>query len=265
MEGETPDDQADCGHRYLRITRPELALGLSLQQIRTFVPQFLARLTVRRDSGPIDSIEALCTFVSTRSAFVAQKTLYGYLKTRMGTRYPSMFEDDVFVSSIDVAKMHIFAACLSDLSVFAVSQALHDQADAAAHADLAEVCFNSGLADNEEQARSVDAFSMAEAKAEFSRRLAFLDWFGLPPGPDIFSASPAALVRWSPIAPELKKFDREIVENSIRFTWKEIRSQLTKRIDGPSIAGDLSRRTSGGQSAPRQGTQPSPASETDSS
>lgn len=80
-----------------------------LVRAKAFLPEFLARLTVRRDSGPIDTVESLCRFVSTRAAFVAQKTLYGYLKTRMGTRYPRMFEDDVLIASIDVAKMHVLS------------------------------------------------------------------------------------------------------------------------------------------------------------
>ncbi|EIM73317.1 hypothetical protein A33O_16150 [Nitratireductor aquibiodomus RA22] len=40
----------------------------------------------------------------------------------MGTRYPSMFEDDVFIGSINIAKLHVFAACLSDLTIHAVAK-----------------------------------------------------------------------------------------------------------------------------------------------
>ena len=92
-----------------------------------FLPDFFARFKIRLDSGPLETVDELSSFVATRSAFIAQKTLYGYLKTRMGTRYPSMFEDDVFVSSIDIAKMHVFAGCLSDLALFAASRALHSE------------------------------------------------------------------------------------------------------------------------------------------
>ncbi len=212
----------------------------SMKPVLDFLPHFFARLRMRRDSGPIDTIDELCRFVSTRSAFVAQKTLYGYLKTRMGTRYPSMFEDDVFVASIDIAKMHVFAACLSDLAIFAVARTLRDEPDERAHAELAEVCFNTGLADNEDQALRVAAFSIAEAKQAFAQRLAFVDWQTAEPGPALFSASPTALVQWAPIAPELKKFDTEIIENSIRFTWRDVRVQFDKRVDGAAIAAELS-------------------------
>jgi len=218
-------------------------VDLSLKRAKAFLPEFFARLTIRRDSGPIDSAEALCGYVSTRSAFVAQKTLYSYLKTRMGIRYPLMFEDDAIISSINIAKMHVFAACVSDLAIFAVSVALGDEAvDDEARRQLALLCYKQALADNEEQALKVAAsFSIPEAVAGFERRLAFLDWRAKLSGPELFSNSPEALFQWAPIAPELKKHDREIVENSIKFTWREVRRQLEKRVDGAAVAADAIR------------------------
>ncbi len=237
---KTPEDRFERPGGNRRIAEragPERGLA---GRIWSFLPEFFARLKIRRDSGPIDTIDGVCRFVSTRSAFVAQKTLYGYLKTRMGTRYPAMFEDDVIIESVDIAKMHIFAACLSDLAVYAAARALQDDPAATAHADLAERCFEAGLADNEEQALRVAAFSIEEAKSAFRQRLAFVDWQAAPQGPALFTRSPVALVEWAPIAPELKRHDTEIIENSIRFTWREVRQQFERRIDGASVAAELS-------------------------
>jgi hypothetical protein len=210
-----------------------------LKQARVLLPEFLARLTVRRESGPLDSVEALCRFVSTRAAFIAQKTLYNYLKTRMGTRYPSMFEDDMFIASIDIAKLHVYTACLADLAIFAAWQVRQEAAEPLAPEDckaLALHCFRRGLEDNAAPAEAVESFSAAEALADFERRLAFRDWDAGPQGVDIFSESPAALVRWAPIAPELKQFDQEIVENSIKFKWRDVRRDLGKRLDAAAVA-----------------------------
>ena len=211
----------------------------SMKQVRSFLPEFFARLGMSSDSASIDSLVALFRFVSTRSAFVAQKTLYGYVKTRMGSRYPRMFEDDIFIASIDIAKMHVFAACLSDLSLFAVSRLRRGGLDDAASRALAERCFDIGLADNDEQARRVEAFSPADAKAAFARRLAFIDWDAGVEGATLFTASPAALYEWAPIAPNLKRHDKEIVENSIRFTWRDMRTQFDKRLDIAAIIAEL--------------------------
>ena len=146
----------------------------SLKTVWAFLPEFFARLTIGRESGPLDEVDSVCRFVSTRAAFIAQTTLYGYLKTRMGTRYPSMFEDDVFVGSINIAKMQVFAACLSDLAIFAVSRALADAAvEDSKRSELALHCFLIGLEDNAQQAESVESFQPEEAVEAFKRRLAF--------------------------------------------------------------------------------------------
>ncbi|MGF1594452.1 MAG: hypothetical protein ACFCUW_14300 [Kiloniellaceae bacterium] len=213
-----------------------------LRKVGSILPIFLDRLTVRRDSGPIDSVENLARFVSTRAALIAQKTLYGYLKTRMGTRFPSMFENDDFVVSIDIAKLHVYAACLSDLALYAAVHGLPEAGIAPEQRRaLALHCFAQGLADNAEGAAKVEAFSAAETQAAFERRLAFWNWDGGLRGVDIFSESPAALVRWAPIAPELKRHDREIVENSIKFKWQEIRRSFERRIDVAALAAEIGR------------------------
>lgn len=200
--------------------------------------QFVVRLSSRRDSAPIDSVAALKRFVATRAAFIAQKTLYGYVKTRMGIRYPAMFTDDVFVSSLNIAKMHVFAACLSDLIIYAVAHALDDEAISdESRVDVALACFNQGLIDNRDQI--VAGFSAARAATEFVTRLEGTDWgFGARQRQN-FRRSPLALVRWAPIAPELKRYDTEIVENSIRFAWREVRVELHKRLDAAAIAAEL--------------------------
>lgn len=226
-----------------------------LARARAFLPEFIGRLTVRRESDPIDSIDSLSRFVSTRAAFIAQKTLYGYLKTRMGTRFPTVFEDDVFVASIDVAKLQIFAACLADLALYAVwrtrEAAPGALPDAACRA-LALACFRRGLADNAgAPSRAGAAFAPAEAEAEFTRRLAFWSWDAGPRGADIFSESPAALVRWAPIAPELKRLDQEIVENSIRFKWREVRGELDRRLAAGAVAAEAAGPA--GVAAPAEG------------
>ena len=215
----------------------------NLKTARDFLPHFLARLKLRRESGRIGTADSLREFVSTRAAFIAQKTLYGYVKTRMGTRYPSMFEDDVFISSVNIAKMQVFAACLSDLAVFAVSRALVDAAcDDAARRQLALACFREGLAQNEDPSVPPEAFDPGAALAAFERRLAFWDWQDGPRGPDIFAESPAALFRWAPISENLKQFDKEIVLNSIRYAWREVRVQLDRQLDAAALAATLAER-----------------------
>jgi hypothetical protein len=200
----------------------------------------LRLLWTRRDTFPIDSIAKLQDFLGTRSAYVAQKTLYGYVKARMGTRYPAMFENADVIASLNIAKLHVFAACLSDLTIYAVASALRDRpVGNDERLELARQCYRSAL---HEIAAAAPAQVTQGATDEFERRLADIDWRKGALLPDNFTASPHALFRWAPIADNLKNFDAEIIENSITFAWRDIREQFRKRIDAVAVADDWSRQ-----------------------
>lgn len=192
------------------------------------------RLAGRRDRSPIDSVDALAGFVATRAAFIAQKTLYGYLRTRIGTRYPEVFAQEAFARSVDVAKMQVFGGCLSDLAVYAARRALAEgNAGEEAHRALARRCMHEGLERNLEQAPA--GFDPGEIRGDFETRLAMLDWQAAGQPRTAFVQSPRALLRWAPIAQELKDFDAEIVENSVRFAWLEVVDDLGRRLRAPPI------------------------------
>ena len=69
----------------------------------------------------ITTLDDLETFIQTKSAWVSQVTLYSYLKTRMGTRYVLHFDNDEFMSSVNLAKWNIYAVALQDLTLFTFS------------------------------------------------------------------------------------------------------------------------------------------------
>ncbi len=106
--------------------------------------------------------------------------------------------------------------------------------------EMARQCYRAALHDI---AAEAPAQVTDDAIAEFERRLADADWRRGALTPENFTESPRALLRWAPIADNLKKFDAEIVENSIKFAWRDIREQFRKRIDAAAIAGDWSRQT----------------------
>jgi hypothetical protein len=159
----------------------------------------------------------------------------------MGIRYPAMFEDDAMMTSLNIAKVHVFAACLSDLTVYAVGVALHDQplGDDERRA-LAQHCY--GIALHANAGASPTPFPEQEYIESFAKRTDDTDWRNAARQPENFTASPRALLRWAPIAENLKKYDGEIVRNSVKFTWPDIREDFRKRIDGTAVGADWSRR-----------------------
>ncbi len=211
--------------------------GLNLPDFATLMGHFRNYLPGGRSAGPIASQTAMVEFVGSRSAYIAQTTLYGYLKTRMGTRYPELFQDDGFVVAINRAKWQVCAACLSDLTVFGVAHCAAGgrlgSEDAgrmakAMHGDAVAELFVSPESD----------VVRRDALPTFDARVAALDWSTIGEGEAAFSESPAGLVAAAPVADEFKAEDREIIENSMRFRWREVRVQFRKRAAVEAIVED---------------------------
>ncbi len=189
---------------------------------------------VRFNKNPIQTVETLMEFVQTRSAYVAQTSLYGYLKTRMGTRYPHMFKDEVFSVSINNAKWRVYGSCLSDLTVFAAgTAAAENRMNDLDTVKLARFIFHSTVQntfDDEDAEKPA-----AEALENFDKRVDSIVWVNMPIVENAFTSSPSDLINWAPVVDEFKEYDREIVTNSIRFRWRDIREQLRKRIDSDAV------------------------------
>lgn len=214
-----------------------------IDRAMAFARTIVSRFTFRSDSFRLDSIDRLTEFVSSRAAFVSQKKLYGYLKERIGTRWPSMFEDEVFRTSIATASMQVFAASLSDLTIHAVAHSLAGSAEPdQIKAELARKLFTRALQENQSQA--TQDVEVEQLIADFDLRLDGTDWDFGALLPENFTRSPAALLRWSPIAERFKKFDAEIVENSLKFAWVDVREQFSRRLDADAIAREISENRS---------------------
>ncbi len=234
--------------------------------LRMVLGAFSGRFTGRPDKSPIASFKALHEFVNTRSAYVMQKKLYDYVKTRMGTQYVRMFNDDAFIHSLNIARMHVYAACLSDLSVYAIAWTTHGSGlPGSVRREMALTCYERGIAANLEHAP--DGRWAPDAIAAFTLRVNGADWEGEALDWTAFTRSPAALIRWAPIAEELKEFDRDIVENSINFAWRDIRVDLRNRLDAGAVREDWAAHhaaaDAGTQRAPRKraGTSQPPAAD----
>ena len=174
----------------------------------------------------IKNLDELETFIQTKSAWVTQVTLYSYLKTRMGTRYVLHFDNDEFMSSVNLAKWNIYSIALQDLTFFTFSYLkvnFNYQ-----ETNQAKEIFNKILDD--EISNKMPLNIVEEAKKSFYERFQNLNWEiyykDLP-----FNPSALSLYKWSPIADELKSLDRKIVLNSMILKWDIIRDEFKKLIE----------------------------------
>lgn len=187
---------------------------------------------------PVASPEALGRFLDKRASYVAQTSLYGYLRTRAGMRYPELFDDDPFVASINIAKWHVWLDCLSDIAVYSGSQlARHAPRRLPAIATTMVALVDDVLARTGTPAEAGEEFA---AHAERVRsRVARTDWLAVGRDEAAFTESPGGLVRWAPVMDELKELDEEIVRNSVRFRWQQVRRDFAELLDVEAVLGAL--------------------------
>ena len=198
------------------------------------LPVPLGSLRERFDSTPIGSVESLTHFLHTRSAYVAQTSLHGYLKARMGTSFRYFFTDDEFSKSIRIASIRVFLSCLADLTIFAVATSMRDGlANSTEAAALAERCYR----DAARRCLQPEDWRHVPDSAErmFLARAALTNWQAAAEGEAAFSQSTRDLIEMAPVVDEYKEADRSIVVNSIRFRWLDVRAQFRKRVDPPRL------------------------------
>ena len=182
----------------------------------------LRRLFPKKKIKTLDELEQ---FIQTKSAWATQVTLYNYLKTRMGTRYVLHFDNDEFMSSVNLAKWNIYSVALQDLTLFTFS---YLKANFNYH-DIhkANEIFNKILDDEISNKMPLDIID--EARKSFDERLEKINWDGyyqdLP-----FNPSALSLYKWAPIADELKTLDRKIVLNSMILKWDVVKQEFKDLI-----------------------------------
>ena len=196
---------------------------LKLEYLKEYVVPIFNFLKPKKK---ITNIPELKDFIQKKSAWVSQETLYGYLKTRMGAKYVLMFDDEIFLGSINKAKWNIYAVALQDLTFYCLSYLKNnsnfDQTLVAK--DIYEEILNEEI--NNEMPNDI----IESSKKKFNERLEKIDWIkyylNLP-----FNKSALALYEWSPVAEELKSFDKKIVLNSMILKSDNIKKEFIKLIN----------------------------------
>ena len=217
--------------------RANRQVSLKMLSFLVHLPGPFKSIAERFDRSPIDSVEYLNRFARTRASYVAQTSLFDYLKARMGTQFREYFMDDAFSRAIHDSSVKVFVSCLSDLTVHAVAVVADPQRLQRSECEaMARQCFDRGM---REGLADVDSQKIpADARSRFDGRLRETDWPQSATGDAAFVLSPADLVRHAPVIDEFKRLDRQIVATSIGHKWREVRNTFRKRAVPERIAAD---------------------------
>ena len=195
-------------------------------KLEDFKVYLLAMFKAILPKKKINNLDDLEDFIQKKSAWVTQVTLYGYLKTRMGTKYVLHFDNEKFLGSINKAKWNIYYVALQDMIFYSLSY-LNIKKNFQENGHAKKI-YHSIL--EREKLNGMPEEVIEKARKLFEERYDNIDWKkysdDLP-----FNKSALALYEWAPIAEELKTLDRKIVLNSMILKWDNIKEEFQKLIN----------------------------------
>ena len=196
---------------------------IKLEDFKVYLLAMFKSILPKKKIKNLDDLE---DFIQKKSAWVTQVTLYGYLKTRMGTKYVLHFDNEKFLGSINKAKWNIYYVALQDMIFYSLSYLNitknfqeNGHAKKIYHSILEREKLNGMPEEVIEKARK-----LFEERCDNIDRKKYSD--DLP-----FNKSALALYEWAPIAEELKTLDRKIVLNSMILKWDNIKEEFQKLIN----------------------------------
>ena len=174
----------------------------------------------------IKNFDDLKNFISKKSAYVSQFTLYGYLRTRMGgINFYKSLNDLPFNTSVNIARWNIFLVAVQDLLLFTFSY-IYNKQDRSVITNINEF-FKKILEEQQPFGLSVELKN--KSIQEFEERIKKVNWhmcYKIKP----FDKSCEALFTWAPIADQLKDLDKEIVINSMDVQWQNVMIDFVKLL-----------------------------------
>jgi len=174
----------------------------------------------------IKNFDDLKNFISKKSAYVSQFTLYGYLRTRMGgINFYKSLNDLPFNTSVNIARWNIFLVAVQDLLLFTFSY-IYNKQDRSVITNVNEF-FKKILEEQQPFGLSVELKN--KSIQEFEERIKKVNWhmcYKIKP----FEKSCEALFTWAPIADQLKDLDKEIVVNSMDVQWQNVMIDFVKLL-----------------------------------
>ena len=192
---------------------------IKLEDFKTYLFAMFKAFIPKKKIKNLDELEQ---FIQTKSAWVTQVTLYNYLKTRMGTRYVLHFDNDEFMSSVNLAKWNIYVVALADCAFYVFSYLISEKN--LKENECKEVFLN--ILENEKKNGLNDEI-FDRGKKNFLERINKVNFLNYHLD-DPFKESGQALYYWSPIADELKSLDKKIVLNSIHLKWGLMKDEFKK-------------------------------------
>lgn len=200
---------------------------------------FMKLLTIGARRGRIDTLPGLVDAIGEGAAFLAQGASYSYIRARSGFMGPRLMQDADFGAGMERCKWEGFSAIAGDLILILETEL---RPYGAGPADFWRRQYRAVLAAQTTPAHRAGT-GWSDRLTEFDLRLD--THRALPPrGIETLCAHGAdILLAFAPVEENIRKFDREMVMNNIKFRVIEHVDALRRRADWPALAAAIDQET----------------------
>ena len=206
--------------------------------VRPFRPLLaLRRLFVGQPRGTVATRDDLTDLLAAQGAYVSQRTVLEYCRARTGVNWDKLLQEELFVRSFEICRWDAYATLLPEIAELALIRLRR-------HGALDPQSYLSGLVEAARAAllrHPVPAHrsSWSEAAAEIDRHLAIALLAAPRPVHLMGFDASDAIFEALPIHPDLRREDREMFRNSLRFALCHVFEEMTRRLDVPALEASL--------------------------
>ena len=188
---------------------------------------------------PIDTADALGTFLQERASLIAQKCAIDYVRGKTGLASYALFTEKPFLEALDVCRWETFVAVLGDLAIVAEGVLRpHAQAE-----QRPRVCnslldlYSAVLASLPVPAHRPQGWGEVAAAFQERFRAAELE----PPQQTVQIAAHSAkrLFDTLPIHLSMRELDEPVVYGAVRFRMIAVRQEMERRFAAAQLAKTL--------------------------
>jgi hypothetical protein len=193
----------------------------------------LRRLLTRKSRPPVATLDELADFLAAQTAYVAQRTVLEYCRARTGVNWEKLIREQAFADGLEVCRWEAYAEVLAEVAELALIL-LRRQSPAEPQAYLPGLL---AAVDAALRRHPVPGHrtSWDDASAAVAQHLAE-SLLAAPRAVHLagFGAADAVFAHL-PIHPDLRREDREMFRNSMRFALCRVFDEMKRRLDVPAL------------------------------
>jgi hypothetical protein len=192
-----------------------------------------------RRSPPIRDAAALANFIDEKSAFLIQKGIYEFSRARAGHYAKVLFSEQTFLDAAEQSRWQAYPLGLAMVAemVEGVLRPQPEQERRATSNALAAVVLS--VFDRYPMPKAVDEEAWRNARADLAQRLALLGSYPRKRVMDIPEPFAPKYFALMPIHKKLRESDFPTMKNYLKVVLINIHDDLTRRMDGEAMAGQL--------------------------